>query len=124
MGKHEFYQNQFLSCHMAIVNTFILYYFSELRKTPIAEATCHWIQMFLYVKSADSFSRMLQVFFWLFKDRGRSSGEEVAHEVIVYYYEPTQPNPGYDEADAVRLVRPFIWNLDYSRAEIAAAARQ
>jgi hypothetical protein len=32
--------------------------------------------------------------------------EEVAHEVVVYYYEPTQPNPSYYEADAVRLVRP------------------
>jgi hypothetical protein len=32
--------------------------------------------------------------------------EEVAHEVVVNYYEPTQPNPSYNEADAVRSVRP------------------
>jgi ribosomal protein S17E len=30
---------------------------------------------------------------------------KVAHEVIENYYEPTQPNPGYNEADAVRSVR-------------------
>ncbi len=42
----------------------------------------------------------------LFTDRGCSSGEEVAHEAVVNYREPTQPNPGYNEADAVRSVRP------------------
>ncbi|MGB3862529.1 MAG: hypothetical protein WA915_10620 [Candidatus Aminicenantaceae bacterium] len=30
--------------------------------------------------------------------------EEVAHEAVVNYREPTQPNPGYNEADAVRSV--------------------
>ena len=30
--------------------------------------------------------------------------EETAHEVVVNYYEPTQPNPSCDEVDAVRLV--------------------
>jgi len=30
----------------------------------------------------------------------------VAHEAVVNYREPSQPNPGYNEADAVRLVRP------------------
>jgi hypothetical protein len=42
----------------------------------------------------------------LFTDRGYSSGEEVAHEAVVNYREPTQPNPSYNEADAVRSVRP------------------
>jgi hypothetical protein len=32
--------------------------------------------------------------------------EAVAHEDVVNYLEPTQPNPSYNEADAVRLVRP------------------
>jgi hypothetical protein len=32
--------------------------------------------------------------------------EEVAHEAVVNYREPTQPNPSYNEADAVRSVRP------------------
>ncbi|MGB6338798.1 MAG: hypothetical protein WBF32_03410, partial [Candidatus Aminicenantaceae bacterium] len=30
--------------------------------------------------------------------------EEVAHEAVVNYREPTQPNPGYNEADVVRWV--------------------
>jgi hypothetical protein len=42
----------------------------------------------------------------LFTDRGYSSGEEVAYEAVVNYREPTQPNPGYNETDAVRSVRP------------------
>ena len=32
-------------------------------------------------------------------------GEEVAHEDVVNDLEPTQPNPSYNEADAVRSVR-------------------
>ncbi|MGB3863243.1 MAG: hypothetical protein WA915_14280 [Candidatus Aminicenantaceae bacterium] len=31
--------------------------------------------------------------------------EEVAHEAVVNYREPTQPNPGYTDADAMRSVR-------------------
>ncbi len=32
--------------------------------------------------------------------------EEVAHEAVVVYCEPTQPNPGCNETDAVRSARP------------------
>ena len=32
--------------------------------------------------------------------------EEVAHEAVVNYREPTQPNPGYNEGFVVRSVRP------------------
>jgi hypothetical protein len=42
----------------------------------------------------------------LFTDKDRSSGEELAHEDVANYLEPTQPNPSYNEADAVRWVRP------------------
>ena len=35
---------------------------------------------------------------------GRSKA--VAHEAAVNYREPTQPNPGYNEADVGRSVRP------------------
>jgi hypothetical protein len=39
--------------------------------------------------------------------------KEVAHEVVVNYYEPTQPNPSYNEADAVRNVSAaFMDNSD------------
>ena len=31
--------------------------------------------------------------------------EEVAHEAVVNYRKPTQPNPGYNEADVVRSAR-------------------
>ena len=31
--------------------------------------------------------------------------EEVAHEAVVNYRKPTQPNPGHNEADAVRSAR-------------------
>ncbi|MGB6864830.1 MAG: hypothetical protein WBE11_04005 [Candidatus Aminicenantaceae bacterium] len=31
--------------------------------------------------------------------------EEVAHEAVVNYREPSQPNPGYNEADVVRSAR-------------------
>ena len=42
----------------------------------------------------------------LFTDRGRSIGEEMAHEAVVNDSEPSQPNLGYNEADAARSVRP------------------
>jgi len=42
----------------------------------------------------------------LFTCRGRCKGEAVAHEAVVNYREPTQPNPGYKEGSVVRSVRP------------------
>ena len=42
----------------------------------------------------------------LFTSRGCRSGEEAAHEAVVNYREPTQPNPGCNEADAARSSRP------------------
>jgi hypothetical protein len=38
---------------------------------------------------------------------GCRSCEEVAHEAVVNYREPTQPNPGCNEADAVRSTCPW-----------------
>jgi hypothetical protein len=37
---------------------------------------------------------------------GTCKGEAVAHEAVVNYREPTQPNPGYNEGFVVRSARP------------------
>ena len=42
----------------------------------------------------------------VFTNRGCCSGKAVAHEAVDNYCEPTQPNPGYNEAAVVRSVRP------------------
>jgi hypothetical protein len=41
----------------------------------------------------------------------------VAHEAVVNYREPTQPNPGYNEADVVRSARPEGKNVDYNNED-------
>jgi hypothetical protein len=47
-----------------------------------------------------------QIWPGLFTSRDCCSGEAAAHETVVNYREPTQPNPGCNEADAVRSARP------------------
>jgi hypothetical protein len=42
----------------------------------------------------------------LFTSRYRCKGEAVAHEAVVIYRKPTQPNPGYNEGFVVRSARP------------------
>jgi hypothetical protein len=42
----------------------------------------------------------------LFTSRDCCSSEVVAHEAVVNYREPSQPNPGYNEAAVERLACP------------------
>jgi hypothetical protein len=42
----------------------------------------------------------------LLTSRDCCKGKAVAHEAVVYYREPSQPNPGYNESFVVRSARP------------------
>ncbi|MEE9502546.1 MAG: hypothetical protein V3V48_10760 [Candidatus Aminicenantaceae bacterium] len=43
----------------------------------------------------------------------KGGGKAVAHEAVVNYREPTQPNPGCNEDFVVRSARRQVKNVDY-----------